>query len=63
MKSLFVVEIICILLQFVLFIPFYIVYRNDCKEIGRENLAVSLRERFFHWCILFPIWLVPILRR
>jgi len=29
--------LICISLQFVLFTPFYLVWRNDCKEIGKEK--------------------------
>lgn len=45
-----------ILLQFVFFIPFYILWRNDCRKIGKDNLAVSLEERFFTWCIFCPIW-------
>jgi len=58
--------LICILLQFVLFIPFYLIWRNDCKKIGKNNLAVSLEERFITWiflCLLFtilslcPIWI------
>lgn len=54
-------EIICILLQLLLFVPFYCVWRKDCKEIGKENLAVPLSERFFVWIAFFPIWVVPCL--
>ena len=53
-------EIIMVVLQLLLFIPFYIEWRNDCKEIGKENLAVSLYERFFAWIVFFPLWTVPI---
>jgi hypothetical protein len=49
--------LVCILLQFVLFIPFYFIWRNDCKKIGKENLAVSLTERFVAWLYLCPIWI------
>lgn len=49
--------LICFLFQFVLFVPFYIIWRNDCKEIGKENLAVSLQERFLCWLIICPIWI------
>jgi hypothetical protein len=49
--------LVCILLQFVLFIPFYFIWRNDCKKIGKERLAVSLGERFVAWLILCPIWI------
>jgi hypothetical protein len=48
-------------LQFILFIPFYLIWRKDCKEIGKENLAVSLEERFFYWLGLCPIWAVGFL--
>jgi hypothetical protein len=54
--------LICILLQLVLFIPFYLIWRNDCKEIGKENLAVSLSERFIAWILYCPIWLIGFFR-
>ena len=54
--------LICILLQFVLFTPFYLVWRNDCKKIGKENLAVSLTERFISWILFCPIWIIPFIR-
>jgi hypothetical protein len=57
-----ILELICLILQFVCFLPFYFVWRNDCKEIGKDNLAVPLKERFFVWCIAFPIWVIPILQ-
>jgi hypothetical protein len=50
-----------ILLQLILFIPFYLIWRNDCKTIGKENLAVSLQERFLYWIMFCPIWLMGIL--
>lgn len=49
-------------LQFVLFIPFYIIWRNNCKTIGRDNLAVSLGTRFVAWLCFVPIWLVVLLK-
>lgn len=49
--------LVCILLQFVLFIPLYFIWRNDCKTIGKENLALSLTERFVAWLCLCPIWI------
>lgn len=55
-----IITSIALLLQFVLFIPFFFIWRKDCKEIGKENLAVSLRERFLSWCICFPLWIIPI---
>ena len=53
--------LICILLQLVLFIPFYLIWRNDCNIIGKDNLAVSLQERFLYWLIFCPIWLAGVL--
>ena len=53
---------VMMILQFVLFIPFYLIWRRDCKKYGKENLAVSLKERFTAWIIVFPIWIVPFLR-
>ena len=61
MMNYIVAEIICVLSQFILFIPFYLVWKKDCKEIGKEKLAVSLKERFTAWIILFPLWLMPVL--
>nr|DAR83492.1 MAG TPA: hypothetical protein [Caudoviricetes sp.] len=56
-----IAEAISIVGQFVLFIPFYMVWKEDCRTIGKDNLAVSLKERFFAWCFYFPIWLMPLL--
>ena len=56
-----IAELIFVTLQLVLFIPFYLVWRNDCKERGKDNLAVSLSERFFAWLVWCPLWFVPIL--
>jgi hypothetical protein len=55
-------ELVCVALQFVLFIPFYLLYRKQCKEIGKDNLAVPLSERFLVWAVCFPMWLIPILQ-
>ena len=60
-KTWAIIEIAFIVAQFVLFIPFYLMWKSDCKTIGKENLAVSLKERFFTWCFYFPLWLMPIL--
>lgn len=51
-----------IILQLVLFIPFYLIWRNDCKEIGKNNLAVSLGERFMAWLVVMPIWIIPFIK-
>jgi hypothetical protein len=48
--------LVCVLLQFIFFIPFYLIWRKDCKEIGKDNLAVSLEERFLYWICFCPIW-------
>ena len=52
-------EIAMVVLQLLLFIPFYLVWRKDRKEIG-EDLAVSLLERFMSYIVFFPLWLIPI---
>lgn len=57
-----ILELICIFLQFIGFIPFYSIFRKDCKEIGKENLAVPLKERFFTWLVFCPIWAVPFIQ-
>ena len=48
-------------LQFVLFFPFYLIWRRDCEEIGKDNLALSLADRFFYWVIFCPMWLVGLI--
>lgn len=48
-------------MQVLLFIPFFCLYKKDCKKIGKNKLAVSLTDRFFAWIIIFPIWVFPIL--
>lgn len=57
-----ILQLIFVALQFVLFFPFYLVWRKQCKETGKENLAVSLEERFITWIACFPLWIVPILQ-
>ena len=56
-----ITELICIVIQLVSFFPFYMIWRKDCQEIGKDDLAVPLSERFFIWVIFFPIWIFPIL--
>lgn len=51
-----------IALQIILFIPFYLIWRKDCKAIGKDKLAVSLGERFIAWIIFCPIWAIPLLK-
>ena len=60
-KGFLIVVVTSILLQIVLFIPFFIIYIKDCKELGKNNLAVSLKERFIAWIICFPFWAIPLL--
>lgn len=50
-----------VIAQFVLFIPFYLEWRKDCKRLGKENLAVSLKERFCAWLFVCPLWMLPVL--
>lgn len=52
-----------IILQLVMFIPFYLVWRNDCKVIGKDKLGVSLGERFVAWMMFAPIWAIPIIKQ
>ena len=52
-------EIVMVVLQLLLFIPFYLVWRKDRKEIG-EDLAVSLLEMFMSYIVFFPLWIIPI---
>jgi hypothetical protein len=48
--------IVGIVLQFAGFIPFYMIWKNDCKTIGKENLAVPLEDRFVAWLLFCPFW-------
>lgn len=52
---------VAIALQFIFFIPFFLIWKKDCKKIGKENLAVSLEERFMAYFICFPFWIIPII--
>lgn len=51
-------DLIFMALQLILFIPFYFIWKKDCKNIGKENLAVSLEERFIAWMLVCPIWIL-----
>ncbi len=51
---------ICVALQFILFIPFFLIWKKDCKNFGKGNLAVSLKEQFVTWLIYCPLWAIPI---
>ena len=46
---------ILILLNVVCYILVWQVWRKDCKEIGKNNLAVPLKERFFSLFILLTL--------
>lgn len=50
--------IICAVLQVICFYPFYRIWKQDCEELGEENLAVSLGERFMAWLLGCPIWMI-----
>lgn len=41
-----------------LLILILIVYFNDCKKFGKENLAVSLSERLGYYCIFVIVPMV-----
>ena len=51
-----------IVLQLIMFVPFYLMWRKDCKTIGKDKLAVSLGERFLTWLAFCPIWAIPIIK-
>ncbi len=51
----FMIELIAVILQVATFIPFYLVWRKDCKEIDKDNLAVSLYERFAAYIVYVPL--------
>lgn len=56
-----VAEGICVIVQAVGFIPFYLEYLKDCKEVGKERLAVPLVDRVKAWLTVFPVWVIPII--
>lgn len=51
-------DLILMALQLILFIPFYFIWKKDCKNMGKENLAVSLEERFIAFMVVCPIWIL-----
>lgn len=63
LKTFFVTEIVAVFAQFLLFTPFFFIWRNDCKSIGKENFAVPIKTRFSYWCIFFPFWAIPLISR
>lgn len=61
MKWFLLLSVASAILQLTLFIPFFLMWREDCKRIGKENLAVSLKERFIAWIVFFPFWMIPVI--
>lgn len=61
MKIFILLSIIAIILQLLGFIPVYLKYRKDCKEIGKDKLSVSLLDRILYYLIVFPFWAMPLL--
>lgn len=53
-----VLILILLVLNAVAYAWVYITWRKDCKEIGRENLAVSLGERIK---MTFVVYTLPCL--
>ena len=51
-----------IILQLITFIPFYLKWKKDCKEIGKDKLAVPLGLRFLVWLACCPIWAIPFIK-
>lgn len=60
-KALLIFGLICIILQIIPLVVAYVIWKKDCKTIGKENLAVSLQERLFAGFVCFPFWLAPII--
>lgn len=56
-----IAQLICIFIQLAGFLPFYLIWRRDCKRIGKDNLAVPLKKRLSLWWLCCPIWVVPML--
>ena len=56
---------VVLLLNVLAYLLTYINYRKDCKEIGREKLAVSLKERMqaLFMCLTLPCILGWLLRK
>lgn len=52
--------LICLTMQIIVVISVYFIWKKDCKEIGKENLAVSLGERLIVSFIVFPFWIAII---
>lgn len=48
-------ELLFIAVQLIGFIPFYFIWRKDCKEIGKEHLAVSLKKTLLGVVLIFPV--------
>lgn len=61
LKIRIIIFLICISMQLILSIPIYIIYKKDCKQLGKENLAVSFKERFIASILVFPLWILPFL--
>ena len=47
--------IISLLINVPIYIVQYVLYLGDCKEIGKENLAVPLRERMIATAIVVTV--------
>lgn len=48
---------LCFLLvtELVGLIPIILIWQKDCKEIGKENLAVNLKDRIVAYVLCFVI--------
>lgn len=58
-KNFLITLLICVVVQLVLFIPFIFTWKRDCREIGKDKLAVPLGDRFMAWLLCFPFWAIP----
>ena len=49
-------------IQFLVYIPVFMVWKIDTRTAKKEDLAVSLAERTFLCLIMFPVWVAIFLK-
>lgn len=50
--------ILCIAVQVIAFVPFYIAWKQDKEKYGND-LGVPLWKRFAAWLVICPVWALP----
>lgn len=55
-----IIAIISFIVQFIMVARVYREWKDDCKTIGKEHLAVSLGARIAALFILFPVYWIGI---